>query len=169
MHTHLEQGAADTVAPGEQSGVQCLAQGSHLSREQFLPEPRFEPTTLGYKSDALSIRATAALIMCAVMNQIFICISRKFYSIRKTVEHGKHQARLYGRFAPIWTVAINVLTLLTLDFSIIANISWNCDTQENPNNNLDSILYIFTNTVVLTHTSIKLNNMLAEVNKYIYY
>ncbi len=66
-HTHLEQGAADTAAPGEQSGVQCLAQGSHLSREQFLPEPRFEPTTLGYKSDALSIRATAALIMCAVM------------------------------------------------------------------------------------------------------
>ncbi len=43
---------------GEQLGVQCLAQGSHLSRGQFLPEPRFEPTTSGYKSNALSTRAT---------------------------------------------------------------------------------------------------------------
>ncbi len=38
MHTHLEQ-----------LGVRCLAQGSHLSRGHFLPEPRFEPTTSGYK------------------------------------------------------------------------------------------------------------------------
>ncbi len=58
--THLEQRAADTVARGEQLGVRCLAQGSHLSRGQFLPEPRFEPTTLGYKFDALFIRATTA-------------------------------------------------------------------------------------------------------------
>ncbi len=61
MHTHLEQCAADAAEPGEQSGVRCLAQGSHLSRGQFLPEPRFKPTTLGYKSNALSIRATTAL------------------------------------------------------------------------------------------------------------
>ncbi len=44
--------------------VWCLAQGSHLSRGQILPEPRFEPTTSGYKSihaiHALSIRATTA-------------------------------------------------------------------------------------------------------------
>ncbi len=60
MHTHLEQWAADTAAPGEQLGVRSLAQGSHLSRGQFLPEPRFEPTTSGYKSDALFIRATTA-------------------------------------------------------------------------------------------------------------
>ncbi len=26
----------------------CLAQGSHLSRGHLLPEPGFEPTTLGY-------------------------------------------------------------------------------------------------------------------------
>ncbi len=51
VHTHLEQWAADT---GEQLGVRCLAQESHLSRGQFLPEPRFEPTTSGY------IRATTA-------------------------------------------------------------------------------------------------------------
>ncbi len=50
MHTHLEQWAADATVPGEQLGVRCLAQGSHLSRVQFLPEPRFEPTTSGYKS-----------------------------------------------------------------------------------------------------------------------
>ncbi len=51
---------ADTAAPGEQLRVRCLAQGSHLSRGQFLPDPRFESTTSGYKSDALSIRATTA-------------------------------------------------------------------------------------------------------------
>ncbi len=45
---------------GEQLGVRCLAQGSHLSRGHFLPEPGFEPTTSGYKSNALSIRATTA-------------------------------------------------------------------------------------------------------------
>ncbi len=36
--------------------VRCLAQGSHLSRAQFLLEPRFEPTTSDYKSNALSTR-----------------------------------------------------------------------------------------------------------------
>ncbi len=41
---------------GEHLWVRCLAQGFHLSRGQFLPEPRFEPTTSGYKSNALSIR-----------------------------------------------------------------------------------------------------------------
>ncbi len=50
-HTHTEQWAA-----GEQLGVWCLAQGSHLNRGQFLPEPRFKPTTSGYKSNALSVR-----------------------------------------------------------------------------------------------------------------
>ncbi len=49
--TRLEQ-----WEPREQLGVWCLAQGSHLSHGQFLPEPRFEPTTSGYKSNALSIR-----------------------------------------------------------------------------------------------------------------
>ncbi len=41
---------------GEQLGYRCLAQGSHLSRGHFLPEPGFEPTILGYKSNAISIR-----------------------------------------------------------------------------------------------------------------
>ncbi len=54
--THLEQWAADTAALGEQLGVQCFAQGSHLSRGQFLPEPRYEPTTSDYKSNALFAR-----------------------------------------------------------------------------------------------------------------
>ncbi len=39
-HTHLEQWAVNAAASGEQLGVRCLAQGSHLSRGQFLPEPR---------------------------------------------------------------------------------------------------------------------------------
>ncbi len=50
------QWAANIAAPGEQLGVRCLAQGSHLSRGHFLPKPGFEPTTLGFKSNALSIR-----------------------------------------------------------------------------------------------------------------
>ncbi len=62
-HTHLEQWAAEAAESGEQLGVRCLAQGSHLSHGQFLPEPRFEPTTSGYKSDGLSIRSTTALIV----------------------------------------------------------------------------------------------------------
>ncbi len=32
VNIHLEQWAANAAAPGEQLGVQCLAQGSHLSR-----------------------------------------------------------------------------------------------------------------------------------------
>ncbi len=39
-HTHLEQWAVNAAAPGGQLGVRCLAQGSHLSRGQFLLEPR---------------------------------------------------------------------------------------------------------------------------------
>ncbi len=31
-HTHTEQWAANPVVPGEQLGIWCLAQGSHLSR-----------------------------------------------------------------------------------------------------------------------------------------
>ncbi len=53
--THLEQWAADIAAPG----VRCLAQGSHLSRGHFLPEPGFKPqpwVTSGFKSNALSIK-----------------------------------------------------------------------------------------------------------------
>ncbi len=54
--THLEQWAAITAAPGEQLGVWCVAQGFHLSRGHFLPEPRFELTTSDYKSNAPSTR-----------------------------------------------------------------------------------------------------------------
>ncbi len=59
----LEQWAADTVAHGEQLEVRCLAQGSHLSRGHFLPELRFEPTTSGYKSNALSTRPRLPICM----------------------------------------------------------------------------------------------------------
>ncbi len=65
--THPRAHTPGAVAPGEQSGVRCLAQGSHLSRGQFLPEPRFEPTTSGYKSNALSIRSRLP------QEQIYLC------------------------------------------------------------------------------------------------
>ncbi len=75
-YTHLEQWAADTAAPGEQLGVWCLAQGSHPRCGQFLPELRFEPTTSGYKSDALSIRATTTpkVIVLVIMQTKNNCI-----------------------------------------------------------------------------------------------
>ncbi len=63
---------ANAVAPGEQLGFRfgALLKGLtsvvvlkvertlviHSPHQKFLPEPRFEPTTSGYKSDALSIR-----------------------------------------------------------------------------------------------------------------
>ncbi len=66
MHTHLEQWSAGTAAPGEQLGVQWLAQGSQFSPGQFLPEPRFKPTTSDYKSNALSTRPWLTPVLCIV-------------------------------------------------------------------------------------------------------
>ncbi len=50
LHLTHPSGAVGSQHCGarEQLGVRCLAQGSHLSRGHFLPEPGFEPTTLGY-------------------------------------------------------------------------------------------------------------------------
>ncbi len=61
--THTWSSGQPTLwRPGSSWGFGALLKG-HLSRGQFLPEPRFEPTTSGYKSNALSIRATTALKM----------------------------------------------------------------------------------------------------------
>ncbi len=75
MNTHPEQWVANAAAPGEQLGVQCLAQG-HLSRGieggesagYSLPPPtipagpeiRTRPS--GYKSDSLTIRPRLPLL-----------------------------------------------------------------------------------------------------------
>ncbi len=71
MNTHPEQWAANAAAPGEQLGVRCLAQGSHLSRGieggeraryslplTYNPCRTWDsnPQPSGYKSDSLSIR-----------------------------------------------------------------------------------------------------------------
>ncbi len=70
VNTHPEQWAANAAAPGEQLGVRCLAQGSHLSRGieggesagyslpqlQSVPDLRLEPTTFGLQVATLSIR-----------------------------------------------------------------------------------------------------------------
>ncbi len=55
--THLEQWAADCAA------------GAVMD---FLSEPGFEPTTLGYMSNALSIRPTTAHYKCSKMAIAFI-------------------------------------------------------------------------------------------------
>ncbi len=78
-HTPGAVGSRRCGARGAVLGVRCLAQGSHLSRGQFLSEPRFEPTTSGYKSDALSTRATTACVresggewICVIIQPIFV-------------------------------------------------------------------------------------------------
>ncbi len=67
-------------APGEQLVVRCLAQG-HLSRgieggesagyslphQQSLPDPRFEPQPLDYKSDSLTIRPRQSTHHCLIL------------------------------------------------------------------------------------------------------
>ncbi len=54
-HTPGAVGSRHCGARGAVGGsVPCSR--SHLSRGQILPEPRFEPTTSDYKSNALSIR-----------------------------------------------------------------------------------------------------------------
>ncbi len=50
--THLEQWAADCAAPGEQSWTSCRSRDSN-------PQPW---VTSGFKSNALSIRPTTALM-----------------------------------------------------------------------------------------------------------
>ncbi len=76
-HTHPEQWAANAAAPGEQLGVRCLAQGSHLSRgieggrERWLFTPPTDnscrtwdsnPQPSCYKSDSLTIRPQLTLV-----------------------------------------------------------------------------------------------------------
>ncbi len=62
-------------------GVRCLAQGSHLSHGQFLPEPMFEPTTLGYKFNALSIRPRLPLYGYGCFMQYMFIISETIVNI----------------------------------------------------------------------------------------
>ncbi len=54
---------------------------------QFLLEPRFEPTTLGYKSNALSIKATTAPFgsvgRCQILLENEISIFKKLVGRRK--------------------------------------------------------------------------------------
>ncbi len=75
-------------------GVRCLAQGSHLTRGQFLPEPRFKPTTSGYKSSALSIRATTEFI-AAVSQQVnhhieYLAVCHTLILVIKYISHYNH-------------------------------------------------------------------------------
>ncbi len=55
--THPTWSSGLQLGTDNPAGVRCLAQGSHLSRGHFLPEPGFEHwVTSGFKSNALSIR-----------------------------------------------------------------------------------------------------------------
>ncbi len=54
--------------PGSSRGFSALLKGLTSSRGLFLPEPRFKPTTSGYKSDALSIRPRLPITVSRVLN-----------------------------------------------------------------------------------------------------
>ncbi len=85
--THPNAHTRRAFAPGEQLGVRSLAQGSHLSHGHFQPEPGFEPTTSGYKSNALSIRPRLPRAPCLyrglsprqTMHFLFIHFSYTFF------------------------------------------------------------------------------------------
>ncbi len=64
--THLEQWAADCAAPGEQSWTSCRSRDSN-------PQPW---VTSGFKSNALSIRPTTAIIRKhpSKQNYINVCV-----------------------------------------------------------------------------------------------
>ncbi len=59
--------------PGSSWGFGALLKGLTSVVNNSLPEPRFEPTTSGYKSDALSIRAmTVTAIWSGQMWHLYI-------------------------------------------------------------------------------------------------
>ncbi len=68
-HTPGAVGGRCSSARGAVGGLVLLLKGLTSVRGQFLPEPRFEPTTSGYKSNALSIRPRLPHIcdMCCVI------------------------------------------------------------------------------------------------------
>ncbi len=72
---HLEQWAADCAAPGEQSWTSCQSWDSN-------PQPW---VTSGFKSNALSIRPTTALVMLADADDSPICHS---VPVAEHINHG---------------------------------------------------------------------------------
>ncbi len=66
-HTHLEQWTADTTRARGAVGFGALLKGltSVVDNSYRSRDSNFEPTTSGYKSNALSIRATTAPVIIA--------------------------------------------------------------------------------------------------------
>ncbi len=66
--THLEQWAADCAAPGEQSWTSCRSRDLN-------PQPW---VTSGFKSNALSIRPTTALIYLLLFAVELLCCDMEY-------------------------------------------------------------------------------------------
>ncbi len=67
--THTWNSGQPTLQrPGSSRGFSALLKGLTSSPGLFLPEPRFKPTTSGYKSDALSIRPRLPITVSRVLN-----------------------------------------------------------------------------------------------------
>ncbi len=86
-HTHLEQWAADTAAPGEQLGVRCLAQGSHVDNScrsrDTNPQPRVTSPTLY----SVEPRLLDICWFCNVVTMLFVYANSTPYLGQDT--HGK--------------------------------------------------------------------------------
>ncbi len=116
VNTHPEQWAANVAAPGEHWGFGVLLKGLtsvvvlkvertlviHFPHRQFLPDPRFEHTTSGYKSDALCIRPRLPRDILKVKYQIlpvpnYLGSSIHIYFIQINVLHSLFIVYFYKR------------------------------------------------------------------------
>ncbi len=72
--------------------VRCLVQGSHLSRGQFLPEPKFEPTTSGYKSKAQSTRPRQPVDQREDLKETYYTVRARIESHLKSLSINEHHS-----------------------------------------------------------------------------
>ncbi len=113
---HLTHPSAHTVGnthtPWEQLGVLCLAQGSHLSRgieggenaryslphRQFLPDPRFEPTTSGYTSLMLYPLGHDC------PNCVYVCVYIYIYTLHRQTDRQRDISLVRSSRSFLWLI-----------------------------------------------------------------
>ncbi len=119
-HTHTWSSGQPTLRrPGSSWGFGALLKGL-TSVVDFLPELRFEPTTSGYKSDALSIRPRLSFIAKADnSNRAFL--AKAANSTFHVLEFRKHWFNLCNVFrwsrclTDVVVVIINCMDVITRD------------------------------------------------------
>ncbi len=90
----LEQWAADIAAPGEQLGVRCLAQGSHLSHGHFLPEPLPAPVFLSQRFTLISSVHAVTKYNELLMSHLFTSSSFPLFIGTSTILTSLHYLKI---------------------------------------------------------------------------